>query len=181
MNSGSHDMPHKSEALTDPLVIKRVFCAAPSWLKWDGQCTIFMISSPAQIKSTCCKWPTVQTHLRSDGGCLAHIWNWTCPLCPVGLPGGTSDKESACQCRRQGHGFDPWVGKCKPTPVFLPGRFHGERSPVVSSPQGHKELDVTKWLSTLTSPNAKSTANKLELGPSFGQSGSIIKTNAKIT
>ena len=28
------------------------------------------------------------------------------------FPGGTSGKESACQCRRQKrHGFDPWVGK----------------------------------------------------------------------
>ena len=31
-------------------------------------------------------------------------------------------------------GFDPWVGKipwrraCQPTPVFLPGEFHGQRS-----------------------------------------------------
>ena len=29
-----------------------------------------------------------------------------------GFPGGTSDKESACQCRRcERLGFDPWVGK----------------------------------------------------------------------
>ena len=29
-----------------------------------------------------------------------------------GFPGGTSDKESACQCRRRERlGFDPWVGK----------------------------------------------------------------------
>ena len=41
------------------------------------------------------------------------------------FPGGTSDKEFACQCRRPG--FDPWVRKIpwrrkwKPTPVFLPG------------------------------------------------------------
>ena len=43
-----------------------------------------------------------------------------------------SSKESACPCRR--HGFDPWVGKIlsrrewKPTPVFLPGKSHGQRS-----------------------------------------------------
>ena len=38
------------------------------------------------------------------------------------------------QCGR--HGFDPWIGKipCKrkwqPTPVFLPGKSHGQRSPM---------------------------------------------------
>ena len=43
-----------------------------------------------------------------------------------------SDRKSACQCRR--HGFDPWVGKIswrkkwKPTPVFLLGKVHGQRS-----------------------------------------------------
>ena len=48
---------------------------------------------------------------------------------------GISGKESACQCRRhQRHGFDPWVGKipCRrawpPTPIFLPGESHGQRS-----------------------------------------------------
>ena len=44
-------------------------------------------------------------------------------------------KESTCQCSRcKRHGFDPWVGKIpwrrkwQPTPVFLPGNFHGQRS-----------------------------------------------------
>ena len=42
-------------------------------------------------------------------------------------------------------GFDPWVGKIpwrgkwQPTPVFLPGEFHGQRSLVGCSPRGHKE------------------------------------------
>ena len=38
-------------------------------------------------------------------------------------------KESACQYRSRG--FDPWVPwrrKWEPTPVFLPGEFHGQRS-----------------------------------------------------
>ena len=57
------------------------------------------------------------------------------------------------------HRFDPWVGKIpwrrawQPTPVFLPGESHGQRSLVGYSPCGHKEA-VTKswtqlkWLST---------------------------------
>ena len=47
-------------------------------------------------------------------------------------------------------GFDPWVGKIswqrkwQPTPVFLPGNYHGERSLVGYSPWGCKELDTTE-------------------------------------
>ena len=49
-----------------------------------------------------------------------------------------SDKESACQCRRWG--FSPWIGKIpwrrkwQPTPVFLPGESHGQRSLAGYSP-----------------------------------------------
>ena len=49
-----------------------------------------------------------------------------------GLPWWLSGKESSCQCRRCG--FDSWVGnipwrmKWQPTPVFLPEKFHGQRS-----------------------------------------------------
>ena len=58
-------------------------------------------------------------------------------------------KEPACQCRRhKRRGFDPWVGKIprrrvwQPTPVFLPGQPHGQRSLVRYSPWGHKESDT---------------------------------------
>ena len=59
-----------------------------------------------------------------------------------GLPRWLSGKESACQCRRCS--FDPWVGKIlwrrewQPTPVFLPRKFHGQRSLVVYSSWGRK-------------------------------------------
>ena len=33
--------------------------------------------------------------------------------------------------------------KWQPTPVFLPGKFHGQRSMVGCSPWGHKESDTT--------------------------------------
>ena len=67
-----------------------------------------------------------------------------------GLPWWLSSKESTCQCRR--HRFDPWVGKIpwrrkwQPTPVFLPGESHGQRSLGGYSPWGHKELDMTEQL-----------------------------------
>ena len=64
------------------------------------------------------------------------------------FPGGSDGKESACLCRRPG--FNPWVGKIpwrrawQPTPGFLPGESHGQRSPVVYSPWGCKDLDMTE-------------------------------------
>ena len=48
--------------------------------------------------------------------------------------------------------FHPWVGKIRqrkewqPTPVFLAGKFHGQRGLESYSPWGHKELDMTKQL-----------------------------------
>ena len=45
-----------------------------------------------------------------------------------------SGEESSCQCRRRRYGFDssvgkiPWRRKWQPTPVFLPGEIHGQRS-----------------------------------------------------
>ena len=50
--------------------------------------------------------------------------------------------------------FDPWVGKIpwrrkwQPTPVFLPGKFHGQMSLTGYTLKGHKELDMTEQLST---------------------------------
>ena len=40
----------------------------------------------------------------------------------------------------------PWRRKWQPTPVFLPGEPHGQRSLVGYSPWGRKELDMTERL-----------------------------------
>ena len=40
-----------------------------------------------------------------------------------------------------------WSIKLQPTPVFLPGKFHEQRSLVDYSPWGPKELDRTELLS----------------------------------
>ena len=40
----------------------------------------------------------------------------------------------------------PWSRKWQPTPVFLPGKSHGQRSLVGYSPWGHKESDTTERL-----------------------------------
>ena len=40
----------------------------------------------------------------------------------------------------------PWRREWLPTPVLLPGEFHGQRSLVGFSPWGHKESDTTEGL-----------------------------------
>ena len=65
----------------------------------------------------------------------------------AGLPRRLSGKESARQCRRRvGVGKIPWRRKWQPTPVFLPGKSHGQRSLVGYSPWGCKESDMTEQL-----------------------------------
>ena len=41
---------------------------------------------------------------------------------------------------------DPWRKKWQPTPLFLLGEFHGQRSLVGYSPWGCKESDTTEQL-----------------------------------
>ena len=67
------------------------------------------------------------------------------------LDGICSDgKESACNAG--GSRFDPWVRKVpwrrewQPTPVFLPGESHAQRSLMGYNPWGCKELDITECL-----------------------------------
>ena len=40
----------------------------------------------------------------------------------------------------------PWKRKWQPTPVFLPGEFHGQKSLAGYSLRGHKESDRTEQL-----------------------------------
>ena len=78
-----------------------------------------------------------------------------CYVKPRGFPGGACGKKPACQCRRRKRcGFDPWVGKIpwrrawQPTPVFLPGESHGQRSLV-----SYKSIELWKsqiWLRRLS-------------------------------
>ena len=42
----------------------------------------------------------------------------------------------------------PWSKKWQPPPVFLPGKFHGQRTLVGYCPLGRKEWDMTEQLST---------------------------------
>ena len=75
----------------------------------------------------------------------------------LGFPGSASGEEPACQCpRHKRHRFNSWVGKIpwrrkrQCTSVFLPGKFHRQRSLVSCSPCGHRGLDMTEPLNTYT-------------------------------
>ena len=67
----------------------------------------------------------------------------------------SSSSSSSLQCWRPR--FDPWMGKIpwrrkgQPTPAFLPGKPHGQRSLEGYSLWGRKESDTTEQL-TLTFP-----------------------------
>ena len=56
------------------------------------------------------------------------------------------------------HGFNPWVGKIpwrrawQPTPVFLSGESHGQRSLAGYSPLGCRESDTTERLNSNSKP-----------------------------
>ena len=51
----------------------------------------------------------------------------------------------------------PWRREQLPTPVFLPGKCHGQRSLAGYSPWGHTESDMTERLSlTFTSSSSSS-------------------------
>ena len=70
-----------------------------------------------------------------------------------GLSGAS---QAACQCKRHRRrrfnlwvGRIPWKRKWQPTPVFLPGKFHGERSLAGYSPWGHKESHPTERLTMI--------------------------------
>ena len=72
-----------------------------------------------------------------------------------GFPCGSDGKESSCNVEDLGSILGvrkiPWRRKWQPTPLFLPGEFHGQRSLASYSPWGCKESDTTEQLNALTS------------------------------
>ena len=89
--------------------------------------------------------------------------NWLLVLSKFGLPWWHSGKESACQWKRcRKCGFDLWVGKIpwrrkwKPTPVFLLGESHGQRS-LTARVQEVSESGTTDQLSMHARPSKLAT------------------------
>ena len=68
--------------------------------------------------------------------------------------GGSDSKESACSVGDlgsiPGSGRFPWRRECLPTPVFLTGESHRQRSLAIYNPWGRKESDMTEQLSMHT-------------------------------
>ena len=58
---------------------------------------------------------------------------------------------------------DPWRRKWQSTPVFLPGKFHGQRNLVGNSPWGCRWLDMTEGLVTRTPAPSTSERSLLSL------------------
>ena len=71
---------------------------------------------------------------------------------PVGFPGVSDYKESASNAGNLslicGSGRFPWRREWQPTPVFLPGESHGQRSLGGYTPWGGKESDTTDFTFT---------------------------------
>ena len=57
----------------------------------------------------------------------------------------------------------PWRRKWQPTPVFLPEKFHGQRSLAGYSPWGHKDSDTTECAHTLKTMVSTSEVLEKEL------------------
>ena len=97
--------------------------------------------------------------------------------CQGGTPIAQQVKSSPAMQETGGHKFELWVGKLpsrrkwQPTPVFLPGEYHWQRSLVDYSPWGRKRM-VHDWAciclegNRIRVPNlvkAWSTLNKLHI------------------
>ena len=80
---------------------------------------------------------------------------WNSPFFVIlqcGFPGDSDGKEFAYNAEDKGWDSIPGSGRFPgeengPTPVFLHGEFHKQRSLVGYNPWGHKELDRAEWLS----------------------------------
>ena len=83
---------------------------------WEKNCVPSVMVEPDQGSSSAylCSSTSVYSCLSSGG-----------------FPSGSAVKNRECS---RSHRFDPWVGKIprrrkwQPTPVFLPGKSHGQRS-----------------------------------------------------
>ena len=99
-----------------------------------------------------------------------------------GFPSGSTGKEFACQWRRYKRcGFCSWVSeipwkrKWLPTPVFFPGKFHGQRSLVGYSPWGHKESDITECTHKHTQGHFKGNIGRKRLSWVLGWTSFMVQ------
>ena len=128
---------------------KKVSDAIPNNLGWIPKC--FMLSGWSQCKKFIyCIISVLETDVRAGIykwtaqkiflEVIERYWDvlWRClheSIFFFWLPRQLSDKETTCQCNEpQKCRLDPWVGKMpwrrkwQPSPVFLPGKSHGQQS-----------------------------------------------------
>ena len=84
-------------------------------------------------------------------------------------------------CRRQGrHGFDPWGGKIswrrkwQPTPVFLPGKSHGQRSLASYRPGSCKRVGQD-WATEHLKTEVGMRSDHMCSWRNFGDHGDVLK------
>ena len=119
---------------------------------WDGR-------DGGGMKETCEKWITWDWTRGLDTGENAVLQ--TCPCCSLRdelmmyltvcrasqVAQTVKDLQATQESWVRSLGQeDPWRRKWQPTPVLLPGKFHGQRSLVGYSPRGPWESDTTKQL-----------------------------------
>ena len=97
-------------------------------------------------------------------------WRREWLLIPVGIPCGSAVQNLPANAGDTGDtgsipgsGRSPGVRAWQPTPVFLPGESHGQRSLVGYSPWGHRESYTTEWLNLLYSVVIRSPSFEGEL------------------
>ena len=140
-----------------------------------GRCQGLLLSS---ARAGCCQ-DLSETPLRS-----VFVLLFTFAYVFFGFPGGAHGKEPTCQCR--GHkrrGFSPWGGKMpwrrawQPTPVFLPGESHGQRSLAGYGSWGCKESSQMRDQHSLPSnPFLRSRALGATLPPADQISPILLAT-----
>ena len=129
-------------------VLKSTFGLRRSWPEYQSFYRVNLWAVRLKILSLV-QWLRLRFQASNAGGCGPIPWGskipyvmpcvcvcvCVCVYTHMGVPGGASGKEPTHECkRRRRHRFDPWVGKIpwrrtyQPTPVFLPGESHGQRS-----------------------------------------------------
>ena len=103
--------------------------AVNTWTWWKGGVLLG--------KDIMSGWRSQQDHIMNHLVWQQGVWTF---------PGGSDSKETTCNAGDPrlipGSGRVPWRREWQPTPVFLPGESHGQRSLVGYSPWGCKE----SWL-----------------------------------
>ena len=124
----------------------------PHWFEWhepwvkNHHVNVDFVCVCTHVHMCVCIWPERFT------GSLTEI-NKSCWERGY-FPGGPVVKNPPSNPEDKRRGFDPRVGnipwsrRWQPTPVYLPGKFHGQRSLAGYRPWGRKESDRTELLIT---------------------------------